>query len=146
MSSQQQKLKYNYVKNEIENYEYYLAQIARIDKDLAEITDAIDEPRVPGSVIRMFDKVVQVGSPNWINDLLTEEKVLELERQQWQDKVDRIDKWLMVLSPGYRKAVQAYVIENKCRDAEGVADRIGYTKRGLTNIVLKSIKKIGNIF
>ncbi len=142
----QKELKYNYVKNEIENYNYYLSQIEKIDADLREIGEALDEPRSPGSIIRMGNKSIKIGDTNWINELVAEEQRLFEELEEWQHKVERIDKWLLVLSPSYQKAIRAYVIENKCRDAQSVADKIGYTKRGLLSIVLKSIKKISNIF
>ena len=145
MNEQLKKIKQEYIKHEMTNYQFYQYQIERIERELVEIGDALNDKRSPGSIIKISNRSVNVGGPNWIVSLLSDEQGLIAQKDVWQNKIKEIDRWLSLLPENECSLVRTYIIKNRCKQAEKVAAAAGYTKDGLLKMIAKAIQKIATI-
>ncbi len=126
-----------HVKGELMNYYLYLGKW----KELEENKNRIRNRSIgSGSIIQMPDG-------NSSNDSVQHRIAIEIatiEQQQkiFVDKLEKICRWMDMLTLSQYKIVRVYVMRYRCKNAKVASDEIGYEKDTLYQYTIDAVDRI----
>lgn len=140
--SEVDKLKEQHVLGCFTDYLYHLHAIDQIQKDLDQIAEQISDGGIRSGFATLQSTQVYSPSP-WQLELFQKEHILVKEQDQHIESKQQVDKWLLSIDDiTHKEIIIAYVINNCCTNAEGVATTFFTTSGNVCKITKRLMKRI----
>lgn len=135
-------IKENHVLSCFTDYLYHKHASDLIQKELVNIAAELSSGSASTGIIRI-SKDSKGGVSPWENELLAREHELIQEQDKHEEAMEVVHEWLAkVRNPDHKNIIMEYLINNRCENAEGAAEKCctssgnvcKVSKRIITNI------------
>lgn len=135
-------VKVNHVLRCFTDYRYHKYAINMIQKGLEYIATELNHGSTPGSIVNATSDAKH-NSPPWENELLSRESMLIKEQDKHITETDQVEEWLANIKNSNHKAIVIeYLINNRCENAEQVADKCFTTSGNVCKVAQRYVENI----
>lgn len=134
-------IKENHVLSCFTDYLYHKHASDLIQEELANIAAELSSGSTSTGIIRVSkDK----GSCTpWENELLAREHELIQEQDKHEEAMEIVHEWLAkIRNADHKNIIMEYLINNRCENAEGAANKCNTTKGNVSNVANRIIRNI----
>lgn len=135
-------IKENHVLSCFTDYLYHKHASDQIQKELDWIASELSSGSTSNGIIKVSKDAKGNVSP-WENELFTREITLVREQDKHEEALEIVDQWLKdIRNSDHRKIIEEYLINNRCRNAEEVAEKCFTTSGNVCKVSQRIVTNI----
>lgn len=125
-----------HIKRELMNYYLYLNEYYKLEEKAHEVGRVSSG----GSIIKMPDGVMDGLSPQ--ERASKRVSAIEEIQEYYEDKLDKLDSWMNILTESQHNIVKEYVLKNQCEDMHKAALELKYSEETIKKFTKRAIDRI----